>query len=177
MARAHVSAAPTSGVSLDRFLSPEAMLTPGAAGGVIVLISNALAVNFSLPRSHVGLALSFIFGLLAMTKPQQWYLKATYYFLNSMIIFCVAFGAGSLSLTSGAPNPSTATIFAPAYADEPQKPADPAQLNAPPQSSNAPAPTAPPSNPPPKTPTTPKGWSNPFVGPCSIITNPLGKNC
>jgi len=175
MTKTHTISTPGRGVSLDRFLSPEAMLTPGAAGGVIVVISNALAANFSLPKAQVGLALSFVFGLLAMTQRQQWYLKATYYLLNSLIIFCVAFGAGSLTYSPEPAASGHALVISPAYADEPAKPSS----EAPPTGEATPsAPARSTSNPPASRPaTTEKGWNNPLVGPCSVFNNPLGKNC
>ena len=39
-------------LQLDKFLSPEAMLTPGAAGGITMLIANALANNFGFTPSY-----------------------------------------------------------------------------------------------------------------------------
>src|SRR5438309_9701336 len=40
------------------------MLTPGIAGGVTMLIANALWVAFSLPPRWTSLVLSFLLGLL-----------------------------------------------------------------------------------------------------------------
>jgi hypothetical protein len=84
------------GTQLEKFLTPEAMLTPGAAGGITTLIANTLYANFGLPPAHIGLVLSFLFGLLVMATPKQIWAKMIYYVLNSLIIFCVAFGAGHL---------------------------------------------------------------------------------
>jgi hypothetical protein len=103
---------------IDKFLSPEAMLTPGVAGGTTMVIANALANNFEIlsrNRSGVGLLLSFIFGLLVMTSPRQWWVRITYYVLNSLIIFCVAFGSGNLLVAPSAQGPGdTAYILVPA---------------------------------------------------------------
>ena len=42
------------------------MLTPGVAGAMTMMITNALWQNFALPPAYTGLALSFIFGLLVL---------------------------------------------------------------------------------------------------------------
>ena len=52
--------------SISQFLTPEAMLTPGVAGSLAMMITNALAVNFNAPRAWTGLVLSFVFGLLVL---------------------------------------------------------------------------------------------------------------
>lgn len=78
---------------VEEFLQPKAMLTPGIAGGVTMLIANALWVAFSLPPRWTSLALSFLLGLLAFaaTKVPLWQ-RAVYYVLNSLIIFSVSIG-------------------------------------------------------------------------------------
>jgi hypothetical protein len=53
------------GSPIDKFLTPEAMLTPGAAGGVVMLIATVISHNFGLVplyTSYLGLVLSFVFG-------------------------------------------------------------------------------------------------------------------
>ena len=81
-------------VKVEEFLQPKAMLTPGIAGGVTMLIANALWVAFSLPPRWTSLALSFLLGLLVfVTKGgvPLWQ-RAVYYLLNSLIIFSVSIG-------------------------------------------------------------------------------------
>ncbi|MDR3525597.1 MAG: hypothetical protein P4L66_16015 [Acetobacteraceae bacterium] len=109
------------GGALDKFLTPEAMLTPGAAGGITMLIANTLAKNFGLPPSYIGLALSFLFGLLVMASARKWWIQGIYYVLNSLIIFCVAFGSGNLVAAKGerGHDGTSLSLVAPAYADEP----------------------------------------------------------
>jgi len=72
------------------------MLTPGAAGGTTMLIATALSNNFGLSASNVGLALSFLFGLLVLANSRKIWIKGVYYLLNSLIIFCIAFGTNTL---------------------------------------------------------------------------------
>src|SRR5207244_12134573 len=81
-------------VRVEEFLQPKAMLTPGIAGGVTMLIANALWVAFSLPPRWTSLVLSFLLGLLvfvATTRVPVWQ-RAVYYLLNSLIIFSVSIG-------------------------------------------------------------------------------------
>jgi len=78
---------------VEEFLQPKAMVTPGIAGGITMLIANALWVAFSLPPRWTSLVLSFLLGLLAFvaTKIPLWQ-RAVYYLLNSLIIFSVSIG-------------------------------------------------------------------------------------
>lgn len=102
----------SDGNPVSQFLTPEAMLTPGVAGSLTMMITNALTQNFEMPRAWVGLGLSFIFGLLVLASTRSLLQKVVFYVLNSLVIFCVAAGANgigagtaqhaSLSLTSTA---------------------------------------------------------------------------
>ena len=70
------------------------MLTPGIAGGVTMLIANALWVAFALPPRWTLLVLSFVVGLLVFVAKgggPAWQ-RAVYYVLNSLIIFSVSIG-------------------------------------------------------------------------------------
>ena len=79
-----------------QFLNPEAMLTPGIAGALVMFITNGLASNFPISRVYTGLFLSFILGLLVLVANRPWWVKAVYYLVNSLIIFVVAFGANGI---------------------------------------------------------------------------------
>jgi len=85
---------------IAEFLTPEAMLTPGVAGALTMMISNALAVSFNAPRAGTGLLLSFVFGLLVLVSTKDLLTKSVFYVLNSLVIFCVAIGANSLGTAS-----------------------------------------------------------------------------
>ncbi len=105
------------------FLTPEGMLTPGVAGSLTMMIANALAVNFTAPRAWTGLALSFVFGLLVLASTKTVLLKAVYYVLNSLVIFCVAVGANGFALQSAPPTTAFFSLTTSAYAQAPPKPA------------------------------------------------------
>jgi hypothetical protein len=84
---------------VEEFLQPKAMLTPGIAGGVTMLIANALWVAFSLPPRWTSLVLSFLLGLLVFvaTRVPLWQ-RAVYYLLNSLIIFAVSIGTNYVGM-------------------------------------------------------------------------------
>jgi len=80
---------------VEEFLQPKAMLTPGIAGGVTMLIANALWVAFALPPRWTSLVLSFVLGLLVFVArggAVPLWQRAVYYLLNSLIIFSVSIG-------------------------------------------------------------------------------------
>ena len=82
-------------VSIDEFLNPKSMLTPGMAGAVTMMIANTLWVQFGCTPKWSGIAISFGFGLLvffASVGAPLWH-RMTLYFLNSMIIFSMSVGA------------------------------------------------------------------------------------
>ena len=100
-------------VKVEEFLQPKAMLTPGIAGGVTMLIANALWVAFSLPPRWTSLALSFLLGLLvfvATTRVPVWQ-RAVYYLLNSLIIFSVSIGTNYVGVgVTRPPAQQTSTV-------------------------------------------------------------------
>ena len=91
-----MNATQSSKSAVEEFLTPEAMLTPGVAGSLTMMITNALAVNFAMPRAWIGLGLSFLFGLLVLVSTRSMLVKGVFYVLNSLVIFCVAVGANGL---------------------------------------------------------------------------------
>jgi hypothetical protein len=101
--------------SIQDFLTPEAMLTPGVAGSMTMMITNALATNFDMPRAWMGLVLSFVFGLLVLVSTKGLLVKGLFYVLNSLVIFCVAVGANGLG-AAGAPVQASLLGIGPAYA-------------------------------------------------------------
>lgn len=101
---------------LAQFLTPEAMLTPGVAGSLTMMITNALTQNFAMPRAWVGLALSFIFGLLVLVATRNLLQKGVFYILNSLVIFCVAIGANGIG--AGAAQRVSLSFVTTVFADE-----------------------------------------------------------
>ena len=100
---------------VEEFLQPKAMLTPGIAGGVTMLIANALWVAFSLPPRWTSLVLSFVLGLLVFVAKgggvPLWQ-RAVYYLLNSLIIFSVSIGTNYVGVGVTHP-PATQTNAGP----------------------------------------------------------------
>lgn len=98
--------------SLDQFLTPEAMLTPGAAGAMTMMITNALALNFDTHRALTGLVVSFLFGAMVFVAVRSIWQKALFYVLNSLIIFCVALGTNAVGTTKTASFSVVSVAFA-----------------------------------------------------------------
>ena len=86
---------PTPGPT-NEFLNPKSMLTPGIAGGIVMLISQALSNAFQSPLAITAIVLSFLVGLLVFiaTSIPVWQ-RIVFYLLNSLIIFSVAVGASA----------------------------------------------------------------------------------
>lgn len=78
----------------EKFLTPEAMLTPGIAGAVVMAATATLHSQFAWPQNYTGLCLSLLAGLLVFkSKAASLVLRFVYWLLNSLIIFTVAMGA------------------------------------------------------------------------------------
>jgi len=89
------------------FLSPTSVLTPSAAGGLIVTIALPLADGFDLSFKLVALIVSFLLGLLIVLsgrEPMTRSVRLLYVVLNSLIIFSVSLGIG---ISVDSPPPAT----------------------------------------------------------------------
>jgi len=83
---------------VNEFLNPKSMLTPGAAGALMMLIANSVCRVFpEVEFRYAALALSFAIGLLVF-KAIAIGLgeKAFYWVLNSLIIFATGVGASNI---------------------------------------------------------------------------------
>jgi hypothetical protein len=94
---------------IEKFLTPESMLTPGLAGGMTMGI-NALAFQFGLMApgpAVIALMLSFLFGLcvfVSSTKSAR-VVKLLFWVINSLVIFTVAAGSNALGTVAAATAP------------------------------------------------------------------------
>ncbi len=101
------------------FLNPRSMLTPGFAGGLTVLINNALAGAFGLPGNYLGysaLAVSALFATLVLASGVPLVQRIVFYVLNTLIIFCVAMGSNTTARELRNPNATALMLVARAYA-------------------------------------------------------------
>lgn len=112
---------------MSEFLNPKSMLTPGVAGAVMMFVVNGLSMPFpELPRRFIALVLSFLFGLLFISKASEVQIpqRIAYWVINSLVIFVVGFGANDLGREAiGAPSDARATapfvaILPSAYAED-----------------------------------------------------------
>jgi len=88
------------------------MLTPGIAGALTMMITNALGTHFDSPRAWTAIILSFAFGLLVLVADKRLEVRAFFYVLNSLVIFCVAAGANGLGVTHRASLAPISSAFA-----------------------------------------------------------------
>lgn len=88
---------PNQSLEMKDFLNPASMLTPGLAGSMTMLITNALSVQFELTPSWTGLLISFLCGTLVFIAGVSLAQRLVYYVLNSLIIFSVAAGTSGFA--------------------------------------------------------------------------------
>ncbi|MCB1948805.1 hypothetical protein [Nitrosomonas sp.] len=78
---------------MDNFISSKSMITPGIAGSATTMITGTLVTTFGFPGAVTALAISFVFGLMALAdKSITIYYKFIFYIINSVTIFSVAVG-------------------------------------------------------------------------------------
>ena len=83
---------------MQEFINPKSMMTPGAAGAMMMFLVNGLLLAFpELPARGTALLLSFLIGSIIFTSQSTttaplWE-KTAYWFVNSLIIFVIGFGA------------------------------------------------------------------------------------
>ncbi|HEX4441337.1 MAG TPA: hypothetical protein VH854_14760 [Thermoanaerobaculia bacterium] len=99
---------------MDNFLDAKSMITPGVAGTLVMLLTNALSNNFSLPGKWVALVLSFVCGLLVFgDKKLSVGPRVAFYVVNSLIIFATAVGANGIgAAASTEPQAAPAAVAA-----------------------------------------------------------------
>ena len=88
----------SGGIKLEKFLTAEAMITPGIAGSTVMTITNVLAPTFAWPQAWIALGLSFMVGLVLVRGDGGVIPKSVFYVLNSLVVFTVAFGTNSTAL-------------------------------------------------------------------------------
>jgi hypothetical protein len=96
VATERLSAPSASSTETSDFLHAKSMLTPGIAGAITMLITNALHQNFDAPQRWVALVLSFLLATLVFgdRRTVVWQ-RIVFYVLNALIIFSMAVGANS----------------------------------------------------------------------------------
>jgi hypothetical protein len=87
--------------AMNEFFNPKSMMTPGVAGGLVMLITNSLISNFSIlldVAPGISLLFSFIIGILVLIKNLETPLshRLIYYIVNSLVIFAVATGTNTV---------------------------------------------------------------------------------
>jgi hypothetical protein len=107
---------------MNDYLNPKSMVTPGVAGGLIVLITNTCATQFHLERKWTALVLSAMIGLVVVIAfAGSIWEKAIFWVLNSLIIFSMAMGTNEAA--SDIASPSVSTASTPSHPTTTPKPA------------------------------------------------------
>jgi len=87
----------------QEFLNSRSMLTPGLAGALTMTISNALWLEFGLPQKYVGIAISFLIGVLIVFSDKaliKFWQRLVFCVLNSLLIFSIAAGITNIGKIS-----------------------------------------------------------------------------
>lgn len=84
---------------MEEFFHSKAMMTPGAAGATVTMITGTLASQFGLQGNWTGLVISLLFGLSVWAdKSVPVYQRIIFYLINSMTIFAVAIGINTAGM-------------------------------------------------------------------------------
>lgn len=83
---------------MNEFLNPKSMLTPGAAGAVMMLIANAITNQFpEFPFRYTALLISFLLGAMVFKSDSiKGWERPFYWICNSLIIFSVGVGTSNI---------------------------------------------------------------------------------
>jgi hypothetical protein len=96
-------------MDLKEFLNPKSMLTPGIAGGIMMLIVNGVKGPFpEVPGRYLALAVSLVLGALVVwdaVKDLRLLRRGMYWVLASLAIFVMGWGANGIG--QDATEPST----------------------------------------------------------------------
>jgi len=83
---------------MNDFLNPKSMLTPGVAGAMVMLLSNAICQAFpEVAFRYMALGISFLLGsVLLSEKTIELTRRFGFWVLNSLIIFAMGVGATNI---------------------------------------------------------------------------------
>ena len=89
---------------MNDFLNAKSMVTPGVAGGLVMLISNTCANNFALAPKWTALALSGLLALLVVCilAAPLWQ-KGLLWLFNALVIFSMAMGTNQAGASLNQP--------------------------------------------------------------------------
>lgn len=90
---------------MNDFLNAKSMSTPGAAGGIMMVLANAIHNNFQeLPFRYVCVALSFAIGAIVFASIDLNRLERVFFwFINSLVIFAIGVGTSNIGANFSTP--------------------------------------------------------------------------
>lgn len=90
---------------MQDFLNPRSMVTPGAAGGIVMLVANTFWVTFGIAQEWTAFAISAVISVLIVAKyAAPLWERGCYFLLNALIIFCMATGAATVGYVAAGPD-------------------------------------------------------------------------
>jgi hypothetical protein len=85
---------------VNDFLNAKSMITPGVAGGLVMLISNTCAAQFNLAAKWTALVLSALLALFVVyILIAPFWQKGLLWIFNGLVIFSMAMGANQAGAT------------------------------------------------------------------------------
>lgn len=98
---------------MNEFLNPKSMVTPGAVGAMVMLITNSLCSQFpdiAAPR-WTAIILSFLFATFVLSNKEiTLRAKAVFWIINSLIIFSVSVGTNNIGIQAANSSDTLAQI-------------------------------------------------------------------
>jgi len=99
--------------SASDFLTPQSMLTPGAAGAMVLLCTNTMYQQFGWEPKYCAFFLSALLGLLILKELKtQLIYKPIYYVFNTILIFTISLGGNSVGQNVTASTMTSETVVA-----------------------------------------------------------------
>lgn len=83
---------------MNEFLNPKSMITPGVAGSIVMLVGNAVVLQFpEAPFRWVIVILSFVVGTIVFQAALPLMERLAFWAINSLIIFAVGIGTSNVA--------------------------------------------------------------------------------
>lgn len=85
---------------MNEFLNPKSMVTPGAVGAMVMLITNSVCTQFpEITPRWTAFLLSFLFATFVLSSTEiALRAKIVFWLINSLIIFSVSVGTNNIGI-------------------------------------------------------------------------------
>jgi len=91
--------------SINEFINPKSMVTPGVAGSLMMFLANGICMQFpEMAFRYVAISLSFLLASVILSiKELQFFQRLAFWVVNSLIIFTVGVGSSNIAANMTAP--------------------------------------------------------------------------